>query len=213
MYSWDSVAVDAAAGRQGHKPDAKTTLNRLRRPYVIASIGLLIIGVVGLLISRSWLYHRVTFAASSQNINLASFEEGARVIPIFTEPKPPQVIWTKTAFWSTYHPPAIVLTEGPVLGQCWTISYGRGSLGIALSRKGVILSIGIEHIAEALIEDPATAPKTIQIWGMNESGSSIQDIRDSLSAGRQVPSLTLFGSITYNATLGTPVQNFTVSTH
>jgi len=68
------------------------------------------------------------------------------------------------------HSPAVALTEGLELGQCWAFHGGAGQLGIQLAHPIRVSSLVVGH---ANISSTASAPKKLILWGLKPANSDL----------------------------------------
>ena len=99
----------------------------------------------------------------------ALFSSGARVVPSLTTDTMvlhrPNVLARLMLGRKTTEgrPPATVLHPDNAVGSCWPFAGGQGQLGVMLSRRIVVSDITLEHAAEEVALDVASAPKEIEV--------------------------------------------------
>ncbi|KAG8845171.1 hypothetical protein FRB91_002015 [Serendipita sp. 411] len=201
-FDWDSVTRDWNPAMTDVVTNKRTKWNTPKKynRTIYLMVFLLVILVGNALFPMSFL--RRICPTSPTTVNLASFEEGATVIPSLTHPHPYQRTWTNAVLWPRYQSPTVVLKRDST--QCWKLPSGHGSIGISLSSRGVVRMIGISYPAKA---PRSNAPRKVKVWAVHET--NVQR-HGSHSFGSQTTTLYVLGTFIYNSTSESPDQNFTV---
>ncbi|ORX54126.1 hypothetical protein DM01DRAFT_1335980 [Hesseltinella vesiculosa] len=93
--------------------------------------------------------------------------------------------------------PRIAITPGTQVGQCWPMDGQQGSLGIQLSEPIAIESISIDHPGPSLAGNPASAPRTIDVWGLKKIPGPLA-IKNASSRLATDDNAVLLGTIDYD---------------
>lgn len=162
----------------------------------------------------------VTESEDTQRADFALAIRGARYIPQYTSAtferqiRWPLTRWIRrlTSIGSTYQPPVLLaLLPDNNAGQCWPMQGSNGTLGVQLSQSIYIDSITIEHVARGLAVNMSSAPKDVDVWGL-------QDIHIPAAGSARLPwmpggesgNALYLGSFRYDIMKMKPAQTFTV---
>jgi hypothetical protein len=206
MSDWDSVLTDTeyrsaprSTTHSNHTPSPTQTIKK--RTLLLISLGIYLLLLV---INHNSFGHIPRYSSTPPPgvVNVASYESGAQINPIYTpDYQIPLISFTKI-FSKTYYHPSVVLKQPIVPYHCWVVPKRRGKLGITLARPALLHSLGIEHYAEDLLESSSNAPTKFRAWAIVEA---------SLPSKESTSSLFL-GTFTFETSILQPIQNFTVST-
>ncbi|MBW0470944.1 hypothetical protein O181_010659 [Austropuccinia psidii MF-1] len=126
--------------------------------------------------------------------DFALFTGGARIIPQYTsntyEIRPKnwsdRVIAFVTGTDSVIRGrgPATVLSPESEVGMCWPINGSTGQIGIYLSRKVKVTEISIEHASRQLALDLDSAPREIEVWGIEDDKKLVEMTYDPYKGPR-----------------------------
>jgi hypothetical protein len=208
MPNWDSALTDAHFSDSWPTPRSyrKTIVNALKRMHILIFIYGVMFTVV---VIATYSHHRDLSGDETRQLggqaNLASFEQGARIIPRYTSRPKQGFFRSLLPFRKTHHPPAIVLSDEMIRDRCWSF-HRRTTLGIRLSHSAILHAIEIEHI----VGDAARAPMQFHIWGVTSIDALPLPERSTTSQQLANISTVLLGSFVYDRNSENLAQNFTV---
>jgi hypothetical protein len=134
--------------------------------------------------------------------NLASFDLGARVLPMYTSYPSQKFPWSSAPYGTELDRLNDILNESSDHQYCWNIQRLYGRVGIALTNPGLIRRIVVEHDQQ----DITTAPRNIRVWALGGIDKSLGS-----PTIPHPPIFSLLASVTFQATRAEKAQSFTLS--
>ncbi|KAG0333341.1 hypothetical protein BG000_009244 [Podila horticola] len=67
----------------------------------------------------------------------------------------------------TGRPPEMAITPDVRAGECWAIGGDQGQIAIRLARPIVVTAVSIEHADPRVVLDVGSAPREVEVWGLN----------------------------------------------
>ncbi|KAI0684238.1 UNC-like C-terminal-domain-containing protein, partial [Cerioporus squamosus] len=137
----------------------------------------------------------------------ALWSAGGRIVRQLTsETYIPDLAWWMRPWNSQIivpRPPEVALAPDIQAGSCWPMRKNHGSLGVRLAEEIVPHAITIDHLAMQLSFRNDTAPRGIEIWGLQARGRAQKT--------GTLPDFVLLGHLTYDIHAPLPVQTFNLS--
>jgi hypothetical protein len=200
MTGWDSTLTDTEYLCKRQQMSRGLRASPLRFAYLLPTILIASIVVAIANLPRE---------LSPSNVNLGSFENGARIIEAYTSTSSQSSSWFPLVFGKVLGPPIVVLKEPIRRQQCWSLQGQRNTLGILLSHPGLVQMIGIEHSVEDFIENGVHPPDRFRVWATKmQQDKDIPTIEPT--SGRS-HSLVLLGSFELGSSTSKLAHNLTIT--
>jgi hypothetical protein len=117
--------------------------------------------------------------APSPVLEYASIEAGGKVINTLTSEtySPPTVrnpfaIISRASRENLKHLPALALSDGMELGECWAFHGDSGQIGIQFTRPIRLSSLVVGHVN---VPSATSAPKKLVLWGLKSTDNGLCD--------------------------------------
>ncbi|KAF9582334.1 hypothetical protein BGW38_000328 [Lunasporangiospora selenospora] len=133
--------------------------------------------------------------------------------------------WLSSQLQSTVkrQPPELAISPGIFPGECWAMKGAYGQIAIKLARRVVITGVTIEHADPSTVLDEGTAPKEIEVWGLDTPTKSIlltsflqEQLGDHGSSSARYPlypGALLLGTVVFKAPNARGIDNQEESRH
>ncbi|PVF92081.1 hypothetical protein CPB86DRAFT_878129 [Serendipita vermifera] len=208
MPSWDSALTDVTFLESGRKSPY------LPIRYIVFFLLSITTCLVTSFLSTAVLLAGVqnfhsneTLTTTHPEINLASFEAGARILSEYTSPVQRGFRWMGPLL--NKGNPEDLLKEIGAHKHCWKNRGSPSRFGVSLSHSGLIHTILVEHEQGGILE----APKNIRIWEIKrpnrKSNPHVPLANESPNPLMRPNMLTLLTSLLYDPRSTVSAQNFT----
>ncbi|PVF91541.1 hypothetical protein CPB86DRAFT_878457 [Serendipita vermifera] len=209
MHAWDSALTDVKfLGNAKKSSSFRIHPIALLLVSVITCLVIYLLPMVALLPGVQVLQPNEVTHVIRPEVNLASFEAGARILSEYTSPIQRGFPWIGPFTNRGLGDPEILLKDDSAHRHCWKIRNTHSRFGVSLSYSGLIRTIVVEH-GKGILE----APKNIRIWEIrrqrSESTSHSPLAKESPDSQPSPNMLILLASFVYDPTLTESTHNFT----